>query len=137
MQDDARRILDAPDASLVRAKAPKAWGEVFLRPMSAADRDAFEGEQIELADAAKRAGRSEVAATAKDLRARLLVRCLCRADGTLFYGPEDVAALGRNPAGVLDPIYRQASKLNALGVAEVEALAGESGAVPSGASPTA
>lgn len=123
-------ILSAADLKPVAEVVPE-WGvTVYVRPMSAADRDAWDFEQYEALDAAKAKG--DKYGGSRGFRSRLLVRTLCDEAGAAIFGPADIAALDAKSAAVLDRLYVLAQRVNGLGAKEVAALAGESAAAPSG-----
>lgn len=121
-------ILSAADLKPVAEVVPE-WGvTVYVRPMSASDRDAWDIEQYEAMDAVRSRGGKYLG----QFRSRLLVRCLCDENGAALFTPADIPALDAKSAAVLDRLYVVAQRVNGLGAKEVAALAGESAAAPSG-----
>lgn len=122
------QILSASDLKPVAEIVPE-WGvTVYVRPLSASDRDAFDIEQFEAMDAVRAKGGKYVG----QFRARLLVRALCDESGAALFTPADIPALDAKSAAVLDRLYVVAQRVNGLGSKEIEAIAGESAAAPSG-----
>jgi hypothetical protein len=91
-------------------QVPALGGSVFVRMMTAGDRDRFEADQIKSGE--------------KDFRARLTAATACDADGVLLFGPGDVAALTKLPSVALDDIARAAIDLNRFSHEDVEELEG-------------
>jgi len=99
---------------------------IYVREMSGLDRERFElacykhSESDELYSA----------------RALLTIFCTCDIDGSLLFTEDDLDAVSRKPAALLDAIYRAAIELNALGQDRVLALAKNSETATDGDSPT-
>ncbi len=110
----AEEILALQDRASVEVEVPE-WGGRKLRVMalSAADRDAYE---VELYLERKAGG------LARNVRARLVGRCVVDADGTRVFSDEQIAALGTKSAKALDRLFEAASGLNGLSEKDVEAL---------------
>jgi|SRR5215218_5830359 len=72
-----------------------------------------------------------------DIRALVAAYCLCEPDGRRLFGPADVEALSRKSGSALDRIFSAALAFNRMTARDVEDLEGNSGAVPSDASPSA
>ena len=105
------QILAAALPQPVPVSVPEWGGDVYVRAMSGAERDAF-----------------EVAITpplgkAENVRARLVVICACDAAGAPLFAPGDVATVGALDARALDRVAQLARKVNALGGEEFEAAA--------------
>jgi hypothetical protein len=94
--------------------------------MTAAERDAFEGEIV-------RGGKVQH----DNLRARLLVRCLCDDAGARLFTDKDVAELGGKNAAVVDRLFSIAQTACGLSGKDVEQLAKNSGGAPGVGSPSA
>lgn len=94
-----------------------------ITAMSAADRDAWELEAY-----LERKGVG--AAAAKNVRAKLVARCLVDESGERVFGEADVAALGRKSAKALDRLFDVAQRLNGLTETEMKAIEGNSKGVP-------
>lgn len=109
-----QQILDADDLRLTEADAPEWGGTVFLRIMSGTERDAF--EQLYIAEGQGFA----------NFRARLLVRCLCDAEGKRLFEDGDADALGAKSASAISPLYDVAARLNGITGADVDELVGNS-----------
>lgn len=91
-----------------RVEVPELGGFVFVRAMTAGDRDRFEAEHA--------------SSKQRDFRARLVVASVCDETASLVFGPADVAALSALPASSLEPIVRAAVRINALSDDDVRDL---------------
>lgn len=88
---------------------PEMGGSVFVRTMTAGERDRYELEHFRNKD--------------RDVRARLAAYTVCDADGKLLFTPTDIPALSAGSAAVLSRIFNVAVRLNHLtpdDVAELE-----------------
>ncbi len=105
----------------------KAWGgTVRVRSLTGAERDQFEADLI----AARHAG----GVSPGNIRARFAAMCIVDEDGKNLFTADDIERLGGKSGTALDLIYQAVLKFNALTEADVEELAGNSSADPSGAS---
>jgi hypothetical protein len=59
-----------------------------------------------------------------NLRARLLVRCICDADGKRLFADGDVEQVAGLPARVIDPLFEVAQRLSGMGAKDVESMTG-------------
>jgi hypothetical protein len=112
------QFLSLAKADLEReeVEVPALGGTVFVRAMTAGEKDAFE--------------QANARAKGRDVRARLAACCTCDAAGHLLFGPADVAALTRLPGHALDAIGQAAMRLNRLGGDAVRELEKNSDAGP-------
>lgn len=92
----------------VRVAVPEWGGDVHVRAISGAERDAFE-----LAITPPH-GKPE------NIRAHLVVLCACDAEGAPLFTRADLAAVGALEARALDRIATVARQVNALGGDEFE-----------------
>ena len=88
---------------------------VYVAAMSGTARDAFEMENTELAKAGNDA-------RGKNLRARMLVKCLTDDDGNRLFRDEDAAELGKVWGAMLDKAFVVAIKLNVYSPKDLEEL---------------
>jgi hypothetical protein len=112
------QILAANDAAPVPVEVPEWGGTVYVRPMSAGERDRWEGELIERTEKRKE---SIVKAT-ENMRAVFLAKCLCDESGALLFGPEDIEALAGRSYRAVDRAFEAAQSINGLSEADVEEL---------------
>lgn len=106
------RILELGAAPIVSPPVPvPEWGgEVHVRVMTGAERDAFEIATV------------PPLGSLRNVRARLIVACACDERGTRLFEDGDVEAVGALDARALDRVFRAARELNALGPDQVEAI---------------
>ena len=117
------QILSAQDVKPVSVKVPEWGGTVYVRPMSAGDRDRWEGDLLDRAEKRK----ESITAATENLRSVFLAKCLCDEAGELLFGAEDVKALARKNYKPIDRVYEVAQTLNGLSDADVEELEKNSG----------
>lgn len=88
---------------------PEWGGKVYVRTLTAAERDQFEWSVYGQRDF-------------KNFRARLLVLAVCDEGGERVFRDEDADALGRQPGQIIDRIWDVATRLSAVGADDVAAL---------------
>jgi hypothetical protein len=101
-------ILSADDRPLREVSVPEWGGSLFVRMMTAGERDAFEA--------------SQGTDPHRDLRARLAVATVCDGDGQLLFAAADVPALTAKSGRALDRIFAAAARHNGITAADVEEL---------------
>src|SRR4030042_110875 len=94
-------ILGASDRAIQTVAVPEWGGDVSMRALSARERDAFElsvndGKRKDMAN----------------LRARLLVRCLCDEQGNRIFEDSDADALGAKSARAAERLFDIARTLH-------------------------
>jgi len=117
------QILSAQDFNPVPVKVPEWGGTVYVRPMSAGERDRWEGDLLDRAERRK----ESIAAATENLRSVFLAKCLCDEAGELLFGADDVKALARKNYKPIDRVYEVAQSLNGLSDADVDELEKNSG----------
>lgn len=115
-------ILAANDLAPVPVDVPEWGGLVYVRQMSAGERDEFEAEW---------ARRRETGET--DVRAFIAAHFMCDEQGERLFGPEDIPRLRTKSAAALERVIDAAQRANAMSEKDIEDLAGNSGNGPSGA----
>lgn len=93
--------IAAAKTRLEEVTIPDMGGSVWIRTVSAGERDRFEERHLVLKH--------------QDYRARIVVLCCCDADGKPLFTEADVAAISELPSNVLDPIVEAASRINGVG----------------------
>lgn len=105
-------ILGLEDRKPAKVAVPE-WGtDVYVRPMSASERDALDMETFERREAKK----------PSNFRSRLAVRVICREDGERLFNNDDADALGKKSQIAIDRIVDAASRSNALTDKDIDAL---------------
>lgn len=111
-----KTILEADDIKTERIHVPEWGGDVLVRTLTGAERDAFEALIIE-----KRG--SDYQVNMRDMRAKLAVWTVVDEDGKHLFTEKDVEALSRKSAGALQRIFNIASRLSGISSDDVEELA--------------
>jgi len=108
------QILGADDLPREKVEVPEWGGSVYVRTMTAAERDAFEqslvgdGNTVQLSN----------------VRARLAALTMVDVGGKRLFSDADVEALGQKSAAALTRIVEVAQRLNRLQPDDIEDLAG-------------
>lgn len=118
------QILESDDLVTEDVPVPEWGGDVRVRTLTGTERDAFE---LSISGDGKKKN-------LENLRARLAALCIIDEDGQRVFSDDDVRKLGLKSAGALGTVFDVASRLNGLTEKDVEELAGNSEAAPSGAS---
>lgn len=108
-------ILAADDLPRQEVLVPEWGGSVWVRTMTAGERDAWELSGMK-GDTFRR----------ENIRARLAVVTVTDEQGALLFGETDIDALGKKSAAALDRVMGVAMKLNGLSKDDVEDLVGNS-----------
>jgi hypothetical protein len=106
----AAQDIPAPEVFSV----PEWGGDVHLCVMSGTERDAFDAENNELNKTGK---------GLENIRARMLVRCICDEHGGRLFSNDEAGQLGQKAGHVLDRLFDEARKINHYGeenLAELE-----------------
>jgi hypothetical protein len=98
----------------VRVEVPTLDGAVYVRMLTAAEKDRFEAASVRYVD-----GKAE--ACLENVRARLVGLCACNEGGGRLFTDDDVDSLGDLPASLIDPIFEAAQKVNGMGRSREEA----------------
>ncbi len=123
-------ILQAKDLKTERVSVPEWGGDVLVRSMTGAERDAFEASILE-----KRGSDYDV--NMRNLRAKLAAWTIVDEEGSRLFSEDDIKALSEKSAGALQRVFNVASRLSAIGPEDVEELAKNSESALSGASGSA
>lgn len=117
-------ILSADDLKRERVDIPEWPGAtVFVRMMTASERDRFESAHLKSPE--------------RDFRARLAVATVCDEQGQAVFTEADIPALGAKSSAALTRIFEAAAKLNKMGKEDYEDLGKGSSSSPSDSSPIA
>ena len=116
-----RQQIETANDSPLQAIDIEEWGcKVHIKLISGTDRDAHETMLVRREHEANGRGLDMVG-----LKADLVARCLCDDQGNRLYdpeNPEDVAALNRHPASIIDRLYKLCEGKNVVTVEAVEEL---------------
>jgi len=105
---------------------PDADGSVFVRNLSAKERDDWE------ADICKNPKKRDLS----NLRAKFVVWCVCDKAGELTFGPQDAGWLGDESAAVIERLWEEGRKISGISDEDNEDLAKNYGETTDDASPT-
>jgi len=109
-------ILKAQDIDYEVVEVPEWGGEVRVRAMTAAERDAFEASIL-------RQTKSGVQVEMVNLRARLCAMTIVDEDGKRIFSDGDVAELGKKSAAALQRVFDVAMRLSKFGNEDIQNLA--------------
>lgn len=109
-------ILQAQDIEYEVVEVPEWGGEVRVRAMTAAERDAFEASIL-------RQTKSGVQVEMVNLRARLCAMTIVDEDGKRIFGDSDIAELGKKSAAALQRVFDAAMRLSKFGNEDIQNLA--------------
>lgn len=125
------QIAAARDGMIEPVPVPE-WGDepVYLRVMSACERDHFEADILRR----REVGKEDVGAMIDGVRTMLLARCLCDSDGVLLFDDESLSILAGKSSDVIDRLNEIAKRMNKFDEKDVEELVGNSEGAPAGAS---
>ena len=127
---DKAAILNADDLPRERVEVPEWGGAVFVRTLTGGERDTYEASMFE-GPATDRRMKID------NIRARLVSLTVIDGEGErLFTSDEDVVELGKKSGRVLDRLFDVAQRLSGLSAKDVEELAKNSSAAPSGGGPS-
>lgn len=126
----AQQILDATDIETREIDVPEWGGTVLVKGLSGAERDAYEASVRQFDND----GNPHM--NLANARARLVARALVDDEGTRLFTDKQAGELGRKSAVVLERLFQAASEMSGLSESDVEEMAGNSDAAPSGDSPS-
>jgi hypothetical protein len=90
---------------------PEWEGSVWVRSLTVGERDSIDADF----NAARRTGK-----TPDNLRARMLIRGCCNADGSALFSESDIGDVNKLPATILEKIFDAILKINKIGSGAVE-----------------
>jgi len=108
-------ILECQDLVTEQIEIPQWGGSVYVRSMTAKERDDFEGSCL-----TGKGKHREV--NMANMRAKLVALSTVDASGNRIFDESDIAALSKKNAGALDLIFATAQRLSGIGDQDVEAL---------------
>lgn len=124
---DRDAILGADDRPLETIHVPEWGGDVCVRGLTGAERDAYEASIT----SPRPDGRQHI--NVQNLRARLVVlACVDPATGERLFRDDDAAALGGKSASAVDRVFSVARRMSGLAEGDVEEMAEGFGSARSG-----
>ena len=109
------QILKADDLKSEIVEVPEWGGDVTVRMMTGAERDAFEASIFD-------AKGKDSKVNMKNLRAKLIILTVISDAGEKLFTDADIDILGGKSAKALDRIFAVAQRINGIGQKEVEEL---------------
>ncbi len=110
------QILAAEDLKRETIDVPEWGGDVIVRSLTGAERDAFEDSVV------RQRGKTREL-NLRNARARLVSLSLIDESGTRLFSDGDVEALGRKSAAALDRVFAAAQRLSGLTENDIDELA--------------
>jgi hypothetical protein len=107
-------ILGVEDRPIEPVEVPEWGGRVYVRTMSARERDAIEAEVHSLGEER----------SLENARARFCARVICNADGEPLFTTKQIPELGKKSAAALDRVFAVGSRLNGFTAKDAEELSG-------------
>lgn len=102
------QIFGAMDLKIEAVYVPEWGGTVYVRSLSGAGLDEFQGSRVRLNT------QNKAELVYENTRAKLLSKTLCDEQGMLLFSDADVQKLGEKNAGALDRIYEVAQRMNGM-----------------------
>jgi hypothetical protein len=116
-------ILAADDLEKELVSVPEWGGDVWVRCMTATERDEWEASVVTMDNKGQ-----NPKADLRNIRAKLVVRCVIDEAGVRVFGEEDTVALGAKSAAALDRLYAVAARLSKISKEDEKELLGNSDA---------
>lgn len=110
-------ILDVDDLGFKMVPVPEWGGEVRIRTLTGAERDAYEGSMI-------RQRGTNTSMNYDNLRAKLVTLCVVDGDGKRLFSNADAVLLGKKSAAALERVFEACQKLSRLRREDIDELAG-------------
>ena len=109
------RVLRAEDLRREAVVVPEWDTTLYVRCLTARERDSFEAQQLALAEKDR---------TSDNIRARLVVLACVDEGGTRVFADGDADALGNKASAALDRLASVALRLNRITQTDIEELKG-------------
>ncbi len=109
-------ILQAQDLPRVLVPVPEWGGELYVRALTGAERDAFEQSIVE------QKGKN-MKMNLRNIRAKLVALTAVDEEGHRLFSDDDARWLGNKSAAALDRVFEVAQRLSGLRPEDVEELA--------------
>jgi hypothetical protein len=107
------QILNAQDLPTENVPVPEWGGDVMVRGLTGAERDAYEASMV-----------TQVGNQAKmnmaNMRAKLVAMCIVDDNGKRIFSQADAEALGKKSGAALQRVFEVAQKLSGLTTKDVE-----------------
>lgn len=106
-------ILNAPDLQSEEVAVPEWGGDVLVKGLTGAQRDAYEASIVKQVGGKPRMDM-------ENMRAKLIALCVVDENGTPIFTQADVDALGRKSGSALQRVFAVAQRLSGLATEDVE-----------------
>ena len=114
----AEQVLSSKDIKSEKVFVPEWGGSVYVKALTAAERDQYESSIVEFgSDGKPRKYRLD------KVRSLLAAMTICDENGNRLFEDKDVAALGKKSSAALDRVFKAAQSLSAISKKDVEDLA--------------
>jgi hypothetical protein len=123
-------ILSAADLPKELVEVPEWGGSVYVRCLTALERDEWEGSIMQMDP---KGGHAKP--DLRNIRAKLVVRTVVDEEGNRLFSETDTLALGAKSAAALDRLYSVAARLSKITKEDEKELLGNSEEGPAGSSP--
>lgn len=117
------QILECQDLGLEKVHVKQWKMDVYVRGLTAAERDKFESDMFSMQG-------KDVKMNRENLRAKLVVLTVCDEGGNRIFKDDDLVALGKKSGAALDKLFTIAQKLSGIGATDVEEMVKNSESVP-------
>lgn len=105
------QILDAVDLPLEEIEIEEWGGSVFMRGLTAEERDIFEASFMD--DGGEKRKTKNI--LLDNLRTKLVSLCLCNESGERLFQESDIKSLGKKNSHVIDRLFLRAQALSGIG----------------------
>lgn len=122
------QVFAADDTQYVVVPVPEWGGEIRLKSLSGAERDAFEQSSLSAEVEVGPDGESRRKVDLANIRAKLVAACAVDESGQRMFTADDIEALGRRNGAALDRLKTAAEKLSKLRKKDLEELVKNSAA---------
>lgn len=123
-------ILQSDDLEKEQVHVPE-WGvDLWIRSLTAAERDAYENEIVKISD------EGETEYDPSNMRAKLVARSVVDEDGQRVFRDADVDRLGGKSGKALDRLFSVAQRLTGITDEDMDELVGNSGSARPDGSPS-
>jgi len=113
-------ILGSNDLPTEKVECPEWGGYVYVKALTAAERDAWENSMFEIKQ--KHGQAPEMVPKRENTRARFCAVSMVDESGTLLFSAADVVALGSKSAKALDRVFGVAQRLSGLSNDDMDTL---------------
>lgn len=110
------RVLQVEDLPREAVHVPEWDATIYVRTLTARERDAFESQQLQLSERKRD--------TNDNIRARLVVLASVDEQGVRVFADADADALGNKASAALDRLATVALRLNRISNSDIEELKG-------------